>query len=352
MVVLEERLCIYLAKKINSERTISGLIHILKGKKSAQSVQDANVFGIEQFYSLFPSDYIDLIKKTYKILEINNVLLINDNYINLNNLNFNDKIIEDELWYKLLSTKFSNENAKVFWRRLNLLVQVSSNFFNKVNEYYPVTNDKATQKYIKYVLTFLNDIKKENISTHIHNELITALKDLPDNYNMIFVKKLTGSKIYGESLYQIASETNKDEIEVHLVFMSVIHHLMIKCSTSKDSFPVLNFLLKDLGSQNKLTKSSYETKNLLSQGFEIDLISKIRKLKINTIEDHIIEIAHQDKDFNISKFIDTSTTQKIFVAIKSANSLKLKEIKKYLPNEITYFQIRLVLARKEDSTWN
>jgi uncharacterized protein YpbB len=348
-VTLVERLCIYLAKKINSERTISGLIHILKGKKSAQSIQDSNVYGIQQFYSLFPSNYIELIEETYKTLEKNNIIRIDDNFIILNNCNFNNNLIEDELWYKLLTNKLSNENAIIFWRRLNLLIQVSSNYFNGVNQYYPVCNDRPTQKFIKNFLTYFNN--KSDISNFLYNEIRTSLKDLPDIYNIIFVKKLTGSKVYGESLYQIASDFKKEEIEVYLIFMSVLHHIMDSCITHKDSFPVLNLLLKDLSIQ-KLSKSSCETKEMLCKGFGIDLISKVRKLKTNTIEDHIVEIVHQDKDFDIDKFIDRNTYHKISVAIKNANSLKLREIKKNLPDEITYFQIRLVLARKEESTWN
>jgi uncharacterized protein YpbB len=106
--------------------------------------------------------------------------------------------------------------------------------------------------------------------------------------------------------------------------------------------------MKNLYSDKILTKSSNETFSLVKQGFDIKTISKIRGLKINTIEDHIVECALFDKTFDINQYVNESNQKMIKDVIKNTNTFKLKEIKDHLSECISYFQIRLVLARKED----
>ena len=41
--------------QINGERTIYSIFHILKGKKSSQTIQDSHLFEISHYFRIFPS---------------------------------------------------------------------------------------------------------------------------------------------------------------------------------------------------------------------------------------------------------------------------------------------------------
>nr|WP_253286704.1 helix-turn-helix domain-containing protein [Virgibacillus sp. MSJ-26] len=87
------------------------------------------------------------------------------------------------------------------------------------------------------------------------------------------------------------------------------------------------------------------TYNLLNAGFSPEEIKVRRNLKLNTIYDHIVEISLFDKAFNIDDYVSESVINEIKMAVSNTDSYKLKDIKEKVSDEISFFQIRLVLTR-------
>src|SRR5699024_2448801 len=44
---------LYCLKQIKEERTINGVYHLLRGKKSIQVVQDAHLYGLKDYYGIY-----------------------------------------------------------------------------------------------------------------------------------------------------------------------------------------------------------------------------------------------------------------------------------------------------------
>ncbi len=114
------------------------------------------------------------------------------------------------------------------------------------------------------------------------------------------------------------------------------------------AFPIL-YKLYSLAKQGVLTQSAARTYHLVKKGYQIDKISKVRHLKYNTIEDHIVEIALYDRTFDIQTYVDENIQHQIMSALNEAKTNKLKEIKGRISGTATYFQIRLVLARVSET---
>ncbi len=88
------------------------------------------------------------------------------------------------------------------------------------------------------------------------------------------------------------------------------------------------------------------TFDLFKTGKSIEEISKERNLAISTIYDHLYRLVANNYLLS-SEFVPENIIKQIFEAKSQLpNSLKLKEIKELLPEEITYNQIRCVLADK------
>nr|WP_239454509.1 helix-turn-helix domain-containing protein [Bacillus suaedaesalsae] len=94
-----------------------------------------------------------------------------------------------------------------------------------------------------------------------------------------------------------------------------------------------------------LTQSTEKTFELVNQGYSIEAIAKIRQLKKNTIEDHIVEIALSDEAFDISPYIKSDTFKQIEECIMRLKTNQLKLIKNSLEIPVGYFEIRLALAK-------
>src|SRR3954466_12998281 len=50
-----ESIILYSINQLNSERTIYSIYHLLKGKKSSQTIQDAHLFSLKKFFRIFES---------------------------------------------------------------------------------------------------------------------------------------------------------------------------------------------------------------------------------------------------------------------------------------------------------
>ncbi|KPD00884.1 hypothetical protein LR69_00966 [Geobacillus sp. BCO2] len=82
----------------------------------------------------------------------------------------------------------------------------------------------------------------------------------------------------------------------------------------------------------------------------MEAIAEIRRLKRSTIEDHIVEIAANVPGFSIAPFVDDEKAAAIRAAAQALRTRKLKEIREALDGKVSYFEIRLVLA-KEVGRW-
>src|SRR5690625_4102623 len=73
-----EALILFLLSKLEKERTVNSGYHILRGKRSAQTIQDIRLFRMQPFYNIYPSldqeNYEQLIKKFHsqKLIETYN----------------------------------------------------------------------------------------------------------------------------------------------------------------------------------------------------------------------------------------------------------------------------------------
>jgi len=91
-----------------------------------------------------------------------------------------------------------------------------------------------------------------------------------------------------------------------------------------------------------------ETAELYKQGYAPQAIAKMRSLGVSTIFNHLTEWYESGGNFRIEEFLNRKQEAEIFKAIEKVGSLdKLSPIKKYLPAEISYEQIRMAIAKKK-----
>lgn len=70
-------------------------------------------------------------------------------------------------------------------------------------------------------------------------------------------------------------------------------------------------------------------------------------MKVATIEDHFVEIALREKDFSIEMFMEKEKIDKVIKVIEALQTRKLRVLKQAIGEDISYFEVRLVLARME-----
>ncbi|OZM57237.1 hypothetical protein CIB95_07170 [Lottiidibacillus patelloidae] len=333
--------------KFNGERTVHGVYHLLKGKKTSQTIQDAKLFHADHLFAtmrdLTRIQYDNCIKK---LVQNTYVTISQDNLYKLTEKGeqFSRNFRNEDRIPKHIQGLFYSSTAKYFWERFSLYVQVLSNVVAGNNKFTPIIiNEKAAWWVKKH---FPSNYNRAKVSDQLFNECLSLLQQLSDIEATIFTMKLSGSNRIGYTLAQISNDLNMDKQEVNFYFQSSCHFIVAQVMKSRSDYPLLSSFVDEEKNNIMLTKTAQDTKKLLLTGKSIEEVMNIRQLKRSTIEDHVVEIASSDQHFSIDTYVSIVEQQLIRKTIEHTGSKKLKEIKSNLCNDnIPYFKIRLVLAK-------
>ena len=75
----------------------------------------------------------------------------------------------------------------------------------------------------------------------------------------------------------------------------------------------------------------------------MESIAAVRKLKMSTIEDHIIEMAMNDERFPITHFVSEEQIRSVVSKSEELGTKRLKLLKNEFES-LSYFELRLILT--------
>ncbi|WP_277585465.1 helix-turn-helix domain-containing protein [Psychrobacillus antarcticus] len=333
---------LFIIHKISGQRSENAPYYLLKGKKSGQTIQDVTYFQLHAFFSILPQ----LSKEDYDAAIAE---LINGNFIQLKEslVHITEKGIEALPQDKkvLLNGWQYRGKEQIFWKRIDLVVQTLSQFRANEKKFVPNQKDLATQHFVKDYL-IQHNYREFNLSTDIKREIVHLLENplLDDLHRTLFIYRLSGYKKAGLTWEQLTRYYQMTDLSIKISFLECLHIMLDNISVETN--PRLVDLAKDIHIDTPLTDSAFKTNSLFEKGYTMDEIAKIRKLKINTIEDHVIEIVSTNKNFSISTFISKEQVERVLHLSNELHTKKLTIIKDRIP-EVSFFQVRLALTKGE-----
>jgi uncharacterized protein YpbB len=341
-----DRVILICLKSLGGERTIYSIYHLLKGKKTSQTIQDAHLFRLTPYFGVYSSitreELEAAIKQQLKqqwIIPCGdqrfNLTMAGEEYLSELLNHFPEPIYLNGLKH--------HQKDLLFWERLSLLVQVVSNLINKETNYIPIQKNKEIHRWIKSYLQ-KSKWERNQLGKKLYEELVDCLQFDPRLEPSILILRLTGFKRIGQTSQQIAEMLNISPGQYQLEFLNILHYLIEQISMNKKRFPLLNSILENSNQNIVLTNSSNKTYELLKRGYSIEKVAEYRHLKISTIEDHVVEIALNINDFSINHLVDQRRQEEIMKAAEKTASKQLKLIRNDVPSA-NYFEIRLVLAK-------
>ncbi|MGD7045465.1 helix-turn-helix domain-containing protein [Jeotgalibacillus proteolyticus] len=339
----------------NGDRSRSAIFHLVSGKKTSQTIQDAHLYGAQDFFQLFPGitreafdDSCSQLAQRNYLIQLDeqrwNVSKEGDKAL-INYFNFHRFPIYLKGW-------LYHDRAAVFWKRLLLLTQSLSNYAYRENRFYPVQRDPDVQHWVKSMF-----LKWGNDRIDYTKRLLSELTDLcsdkkfPDHPDFI-IQQMTGYQLIGMTSNQLADYFSIDDWEVHIRFLNSLHFIFSEIQ-NQNKYPILYSMQDDITQKEfVLTVSTEKTMTYINQAYSVEQIAQIRNLKNSTIEDHIIEIALMIQSFSIDRYVQRRMQDEIWQAASQLNHKRMKEIKEMVP-DASFFQIRLVLVSKGrmDSEW-
>ncbi|HLR08157.1 MAG TPA: helix-turn-helix domain-containing protein [Bacillota bacterium] len=331
--------------QMQKSRTISAIYHLLKGKRSIQTFQDAHIFQLTCYFGIckslkkqtFNKHVNDLVKMNIVVLNKDSSFYVRDQAAD----SFKKKHHFFPLNY-FNGLRYAN-TTDTFFYRLVLLVQTLANSQMNHFSFIPVVDDRKITSWVK---TFYKRTasKHDMLMNRLYLELKDVLSQLSDRDADVFVQRLSGYNNYGKSIGQLAAAYNIDQTDVIILMNGICHRLLDIIHYDKKRYKTLYTLVEDISPPVFITDSAQKTKRLILHNYTIEDVAKYRNLKINTIYDHIVEWALNDNQFPIENYVTDADRKAIIRAIQKAQSFKLKDIKQLVHDDITYFQIRLVIA--------
>ncbi|MBM0064601.1 helix-turn-helix domain-containing protein [Bacillus gibsonii] len=346
---MKEDLLLLMLSAYKGERTIYGAQHILQGKKSAQAIQDGHFFSLLPYFHLFPSITREEVEKLALTLQQRKWIVLSDDHRAIltsegeakvrflkNEYDFVDRL---DGWKYLKLTE-------VFWLRLTLYIQTLTQLHLKQKAFIPITSNRDIQKWVKRKLQLKNQQHQTELDA-LYHDLRSFLETCSELEARIFVGQLSSPSQIGLTLFQLADQLQLNTDYIYVVHRATLHKLFDELLNDKHQ--ALRPFIGGLQEHQFLTETAKKTANLLRQGLSIDEIVIKRRLKRNTIEDHVVELALYDPTFSIHPYLTKQEYHRIIEAAEALNTLKLKQLREYVGDSFSYFMIRIALTRKDSS---
>lgn len=347
--MLIQQILLKILHKFQQERTVSAAFHLLKGKRSGQTIQDVGLYKLYQFFGLLP-------KLSRQKFDQQIDLLFAKNYIDLDEKGY---YIMSETGKELASQPLSilfdswhyRGNEHLFFGRLSLVVQSLSHQVNDQKAFIPIERNEQIQGWARQFL-IANRFQQQSLQSQLYEEITMCLTKLSieERVKEILIFRLTGYNEPGYTWQQLAFGYHMQEMDVQLYYISGLHAWLNEIERLPSDYPLLSQISKDTRVEALLTTSANETAQLFKKGHSIEEISHIRRLKSTTIEDHIVEMAMNEPNFSIDEFVTINDQQQILQTVENYETKRLKTLKEILPH-VSYFQLRLTLAKGASTQW-
>jgi uncharacterized protein YpbB len=331
--------------RIDGERTIYAGLHLLRGKKSGQTLQDVEYYGLKEFFGIVPKLSAERFEEAAKQLsDWGFISTMDDSFVKLTETG------RVEVG-KLRSYRFNGWDYRgreiIFFGRLSLAVQTVSNFKEKQKSFMPAQKDLDIQSFVK-ILLYNQRISDPAFAKGISNELRLCItrSEMDERQKLIITHRLTGFGLTGWTWDQLADNLKLNPFDVRLLFIEGLHMMLAVIIPSTD-LPFLRKIAESVKVSTYLTDSSVITKRLFDRGFSIAEIVTARNLKKSTIEDHFVEMSINDADFPLTQFVSAEDADAVAVKVKEIGTRRLRLLKSEF-EKLSYFQLRLILGARTE----
>lgn len=327
--------------RLDGERTIYAGLHLLRGKKSGQTLQDVEYYHLKDFFAILPKLSTEIFDEATELL-LNSGLILMDESSLVQLTKSGKEAFKNLPVYHFNGWDYRGRET-IFFARLSLVVQTVSNFRVASKNFLPMQRDAEVQLFVKRLL-HNQPINERSFSRNLRDELIALMNKsgLQEIQKTILTHRLVGYDLAGWTWAQLAVELKESPMSLKLYFIESLH-LLLQIIETSDEVPFIKEIVVNIKVDTHLTESSMRTKILFDQGYSMHEIASTRQLKMSTIEDHFVEMAINDKLFPVEKFVSGEACESVYVRSEELKTKRLRLLKDAFP-ELSYFQLRLILS--------
>ncbi|MDV6377652.1 helix-turn-helix domain-containing protein [Sporosarcina sp. GW1-11] len=333
-----ESVLLTMFQRLHGERSAQAVYHILRGKRSGQTLQDVEYYQLKSFYSLLPNLPAVEFQHAIDRMVSDGLIRIKEQLVFLTE---NGERNHVDYGWRFNGWDYRGKERE-FSKRLALVVQTLSNVRMGANMFMPIQRELPIQQFIKEFLRN-QSVPISELSRKLRVELERTMLEtqLTELQCTIFSYRLTGHGLTALTWEQLADELKVSSVSIQLTFLESLH-IILDFIHEQEEFPLLNNLAVGCRVDTYLTHSAERTRKLFEHGYSIEQIASLRNLKISTIEDHFVEMAANLKHFPFEEFVSQKQMDDVWRHIDRLQTKRLRVLKEQC-DELTYFQLRLIV---------
>lgn len=334
-------LLLTIISKLNGERTIYAGLHLLRGKRSGQTLQDIEYYNLKMFFGVIPKLSTQVFDDAADELRRSDLIFIDDTLI-VHITDIGKNALKELPAYRFNGWDYRGRE-EIFFARLSLVVQTVSNFRVDSKVFMPAQRDTEVQLFVKEILRG-QPINELGFSNNLKEEIIQMieLSQMREIQKTIVTHRLVGYGYTGWTWDQLAEKLDMPAIAVKLFFIESLH-LLLDAIEKSNTTPLVKKIAEGIKVVSHLTDSSMKTRDLFERGLSMEEIAITRRLKMSTIEDHFVEMAINSADFPIEQFVTGKDLALVSQKSQELGTKRLRLLKDGFP-ELSYFQLRLILG--------
>jgi uncharacterized protein YpbB len=338
---------LHLIDRFRGQRSLNSIIHFMNGEPSHQALWDAHLFRVTGWHGLFRHE-----SKSFT----ENLLsgMLHRGWIE-EGIQGKRKVVDltskGREWLiplDLLNTvvdlpsylSFPSDNLLA---RLFLCIQTLSHLLHDSRRFQPVVRDGATLNWMKSLLQSC-DWKKESESfTH---DLFSYLEQVPSIHREILIDRMSGYHHAGLTYHQLSERYQLPRFIIRSILQhgAKLLYEVWKTHGKEDRMwtGLFDDVIREWNERGRaLTASAGESWKWLKDGVPLHEITRLRKIKLSTLHDHIIEILLFHQGWEAASYVPMEKLNPWIQAVTPYPYATLTELNSLLDNKKDYFLLRI-----------
>ncbi len=190
-----------------------------------------------------------------------------------------------------------------FWAVIQLLTQIFSEKSYNNKFYNPIIQNLEDQYFAKKWLKIAE--QKGWTSSRFYKEWVILLSHMEKEEADLIAQLLTGHDLIGKTKDQVRKERNLEAEEFDLYLREIWHRAFDWIRNNDEQVSIFYDVLSrtDWASHKGLSQTTWTTFTYIMKNRPIKEIAEIRKIKENTVGDHVIEIGIVLPEFPLQKLV-------------------------------------------------
>lgn len=325
----------------NTDVTVRQLNLIASGKRTPSVLYNVEKNNLYVLFALFPDISLKEWQHVIQYLISDGLLELHDDYVKITPEGSiqKDKFLKKHTFINNLDQLHYSATKKLYWRRFIFITQILSEFSYQNKRYIPYLTSVDDQMSTKKWLSTLNEPLSE-LALSWMRELTALLQLFTIEHANFIAGHFIGHGLSGKTSRQLQSVYDLSS-EHYVVLIDQLSYQMAQLD--KDIFPLMTSLWDHTHSDcdEGLSRSAWLSKMLLEKGYSLEEVARRRKLKSNTIKEHILECVLITDWSYYKRYISSKHYKSLHSLFTSKPSTDFSEAKERI-SDLDFFTFRLV----------